>query len=67
MKFTNDTRRVRKVGQTVYVRFNGVGKRHRGTVIALDKDGIPGVEVRFDRPVNGLGTCYATYGEVRSR
>lgn len=64
MKFINDTRNMRKVGQTVYVRFNGFGKRHRGTVIALDYDG---VTVRFDTPVNGSETCYATYDEVRSR
>lgn len=24
-----------------------------------------GVEVRLARPVNGMDTCYATYGEVR--
>lgn len=36
-----------------------------GVVESLDSGATPGVEVRLDRPVSGLDTCYATYAEVR--
>ncbi len=48
----------------------GAGRARRtvhtpGVVIAIDKPGLPrGVEVRFDYPVNGVDTCYATHQEL---
>lgn len=35
-----------------------------GIVIGIDTRGHPGVEVRFDRPVLGSDTCYATHDEI---
>jgi hypothetical protein len=73
MRFANDTRNKRKVGQRVVVRLYPTslqGDRRRGcrgVVEALDLPGQPpGVLVRFDEPVNGSDVCYATYDEVRA-
>lgn len=35
-----------------------------GEVIGVDNLDRPGVQIRFDRPVNGCDTCYATQAEV---
>ena len=40
------------------------GGWQHGTVIGIDTGSRPGVEIRFDEPVNGLPTCYATHEEV---
>ena len=37
--------------------------RSPGTVVAID-EAWPGVRVRFDQPVNGVDTCYATHEEL---
>lgn len=73
VRFTNDTRNRRRVGQRVVVRMypdSLIPERrrgHPGVVEALDLPGQPpGVLVRFDHPVNGVETCYAAYGEVRA-
>lgn len=37
----------------------------RGTVLAVDDGGRPGVRVALDREVNGVRECYATHSELR--
>lgn len=46
-----------------------VGSMHwfPGTVAEVDPPGSPpGVRVKLDYAVNGLGDCYATHGELRA-
>lgn len=40
------------------------GAMRYGEVIGVDNLGRPGVQIRFDAPVHGAETCYATHDEV---
>lgn len=40
------------------------GGMRSGRVIGIDNRGHSGIEIRFDAPVNGCDTCYATHDEV---
>lgn len=35
-----------------------------GEVIGIDNGSRPGIQIRFDHPVHGQDTCYATHDEV---
>lgn len=44
---------------------NILGDWHYATIVGFDTCSQPGVALKFDYPVNGTQTCYATYEEVR--
>lgn len=56
--------------RVVWPHSEGVGRdrwavRSAGTVTGIDLPGLPpGVQVTFDKPVNGASTCYAVHGEL---
>lgn len=56
-------RNVAQVGRPVLVKINET--YHRGVITGIDDGPREGVSVTYlDGKVNGLETCYATYGEV---